>query len=212
MLREMSEYSICRSAIGWTAAARRMVSAPTSERPMCADVAGLHQLGETADGLLDRYVWIEPAGPVDVDIVGAEALQRIGERRLGGCGAGIVAQPRPVGAALGAVFDADLDLAAVAAMKRLGDQHLVVAHGVIVAGVEQGDAGVERGVDGGDALAAVGGAVEIGRHAHAAEAEGGNRGSGFSKGAGDHGGGSFRLGDRGSMHYRMTKFNICHSI
>ena len=32
--REISEYSICRSAIGWVAAARRIVSAPTSERPM----------------------------------------------------------------------------------------------------------------------------------------------------------------------------------
>ena len=79
MPREISEYSICRSAIGWTAAARRMVSAPTSDRPMCADVAGLHQFGDGADGLLDRYVRIEPAGPVDVDVVGAEALERIGE-------------------------------------------------------------------------------------------------------------------------------------
>ena len=34
MLREMSEYSICRSTIGCVAAARRIVSAPTSERPM----------------------------------------------------------------------------------------------------------------------------------------------------------------------------------
>ncbi len=45
-----------------------------------------------------------------------------------------------------------------------------MAHAVEVAGVEQRDAGIERGVDGGDALAAVGGAVEVG-HAHAAEAE-----------------------------------------
>jgi hypothetical protein len=52
-----------------------------------------------------------------------------------------------------------------------------VAHAVEVAGVEQGDAGVERGVDGGNALAAIGRAVEIG-HAHAAEAEGRDGGSG----------------------------------
>ncbi|MCW2626031.1 MAG: hypothetical protein JWR48_2753, partial [Mycobacterium sp.] len=37
------------------------------------------------------------------------------------------------------------------------EQHLVVAHAVEVAGVEQGDAGVERGTDGGDALGAVAG-------------------------------------------------------
>ncbi len=33
--REISEYSICRSQIGWTAAARRSVAAPTSDRPIC---------------------------------------------------------------------------------------------------------------------------------------------------------------------------------
>jgi len=35
MPREISEYSICRSQIGCSACARRMVSEPTSERPMC---------------------------------------------------------------------------------------------------------------------------------------------------------------------------------
>ena len=34
MPRLISEYSICRAAIGWTACARRMVCAPTSDRPM----------------------------------------------------------------------------------------------------------------------------------------------------------------------------------
>ena len=42
-------------------------------------------------------------------------------------------------------------------------------HAVEVARVEQGDAGVERGVDGGDALDFVGRPVEVG-HSHAAEA------------------------------------------
>ncbi len=36
--RSRIEYSICRSAIGWTAWALRMVSAPTSDRPMCRTV------------------------------------------------------------------------------------------------------------------------------------------------------------------------------
>ena len=35
MPRLISEYSICSAAIGCTACARRMVSAPTSDRPMC---------------------------------------------------------------------------------------------------------------------------------------------------------------------------------
>ena len=34
MPREISEYSICRSQIGCTAAARRIVSEPTSDSPM----------------------------------------------------------------------------------------------------------------------------------------------------------------------------------
>jgi len=34
MPREITEYSICTSLMGCTAAARRMVSAPASDRPM----------------------------------------------------------------------------------------------------------------------------------------------------------------------------------
>ncbi|GDY42590.1 hypothetical protein SANT12839_034720 [Streptomyces antimycoticus] len=40
----------------------------------------------------------------------------------------------------------------------LVDEQFVVAHAVEVAGVEQGDPGVERGVEGGDGL----GAVDVG--------------------------------------------------
>jgi hypothetical protein len=46
-----------------------------------------------------------------------------------------------------------------------------VAHGVEIAGVEQRDAGIERGMDRGDALVAIGRPVDLG-HAHAAEAKG----------------------------------------
>jgi hypothetical protein len=60
-----------------------------------------------------------------------------------------------------------------------------VAHAVEVAGVEQIDAGVERGMDRGDALGAVGGAVEVG-HPHAAQPEDGDLGAGGTERAGDH--------------------------
>ncbi|MCK1282783.1 aldo/keto reductase [Bradyrhizobium sp. 44] len=43
------------------------------------DVAGLHEIGDAADSLLDRNVGIEPRRAVDVDVVGAEPLQRIGQ-------------------------------------------------------------------------------------------------------------------------------------
>jgi hypothetical protein len=45
-----------------------------------------------------------------------------------------------------------------------------MAHAIEVAGVEEGDAGIERGVDRRDALLPVGRAVHA-RHAHAAEAD-----------------------------------------
>ena len=78
-------------------------------------------------------------------------------------------------------------MVAVATGERLADQHLVVAHAVEIAGVEQCDPGIQRGVDGGDAFAAVGGAVDV-RHAHAAEADGGDVGSGGAQFAMIHGG------------------------
>jgi hypothetical protein len=74
---------------------------------------------------------------------------------------------------MGAELDADGHLASVPALQGPTDEQLVVAHAVEVAGVEQGDAGVERGVDGGDALRLVGRTVDAG-HPHAAEAEGGD--------------------------------------
>ena len=53
------------------------------------------------------------------------------------------------------------------------EQHFVMAHAVEITGVEQGDARVQRCMDGGDAFVAIGTAIHVG-HAHAAEAEGGN--------------------------------------
>ncbi len=100
---------------------------------------------------------IEPRRAIDVDVIDAEALQRVGDEILHRGGAAVVARPTPFGVAQRAEFDADQQVVAVAALQRFADQHLVVAHAVEVAGVEQGDAGVERGVDGGDALGAVGG-------------------------------------------------------
>ena len=80
----------------------------------------------------------------------------------------VIAVPAVVGAAQRAELDADQRLVAVAGAKRLADQHLVVAHPVKVARVEQRHAGVERRVDRRDRLRLVGGAVRA-RHAHAAE-------------------------------------------
>ena len=124
---------------------------------------------------------IETGGTVDVDIVRAEPLERIGERCLDRIGTQIEAEELPVRAAQRAELDAQQIALARHVAQRRGDQHLVVAHAVEIAGIEQRDAGIERRPDGGHALVRVGRPVEV-RHAHAAEADGGYRWAGFVQG------------------------------
>ncbi len=66
-------------------------------------------------------------------------------------------------------LDAQLIAVARQSANRLGDQQLVMAHAVEVAGIEQGHVRIECGVNRGDALGAIGRAVHT-RHAHAAKA------------------------------------------
>jgi hypothetical protein len=127
------------------------------------------------------HVRVEPGGAVDVDVVEAQALQAIGGRGLHGGGTRVIADPGAVRPALGAELDAD-DGGVAAALQGLADQHLVVAHAVEIAGVDEVDPGVERGVHGGQALGPVGGAVTA-RHPHGAQADGRDRRAGLSEGA-----------------------------
>src|SRR5690606_10955593 len=105
-----------------------------------ADVSGLDEFGDGADGVLDGHAGVEAGGTVDVDVVGAEPPQAVGEEVLDGGGAGVVAEPGAVGAAQRAELDADHDAVAVGAAQGVAQQQLVVAHAVEVAGVEEGDA------------------------------------------------------------------------
>ena len=173
MPRAISEYSICRSAIGCTRVrAANGVGADLRQSDMLdrSPAFTMSAMAPTVSSIgTDR---IEPRRPIDVDCLDAEPLQRVGEKILHRGGAAVHSRRTPIaGSRSAAELDADLQIVAIAPGERLADQHLIVAHAVEIAGVEQGDAGVERGVDGGDALAAVGRAVEI-RHAHAAEADG----------------------------------------
>ena len=136
---------------------------------MCAHVAGLHQVGDRADRVFDRHRRIEPRRAVDVDVIDAEPRQAVREEVLHRGGARVEAEPAAVGAAQGAELHREQGLVAPAA-QRAADEQLVVAHAVEVAGVEQRDAAIERGVDRRDALGLVGRAVHAG-HAHAAERE-----------------------------------------
>ena len=66
-------------------------------QPDVADVAGLHHLGDGADRVLDRHGGIEPRRAIDVDVVGAEPAQRVGEEVLHRRGPAVDADQPPAG-------------------------------------------------------------------------------------------------------------------
>ena len=68
MPRAISEYSICRSAIGCTACARRMVSEPTSDSPMCLTYPAftMSAMAPTVSSI--GTDGIEPRRTIDVDV------------------------------------------------------------------------------------------------------------------------------------------------
>src|SRR3546814_14357651 len=82
---------------------------------------------------------IEPRGAVYVDHFGAYSLQRIGGKVLHRRRTPVETGPLAAGPAHPAELDAERQLVAVEGLQRLADQHLVVAHSIEVAGVEQGD-------------------------------------------------------------------------
>src|SRR6266508_1587878 len=90
--REMSEYSICRSAIGCTRWARRSVSAPASERPTWRTWPACTKVGNCADRFLDRNVRVDTGRPVDVHVIGSQPRQRMAEEVLHGLRAAVVAE------------------------------------------------------------------------------------------------------------------------
>ncbi len=80
-----------------------------------AHVAGLDHLGDRADGLLDRHRGVDAPEPVDVDVIGAEPAERVGEDVLDGGGAAVDADEGVGRIAHRAELDADRDGVAVAA-------------------------------------------------------------------------------------------------
>ena len=138
-----------------------------------AHIAGLHHVGDGADGVLDRHLRVDARRLIEIDIIGAEPAQRIAEKILDRLRPRVVADDLAVGAAQRAAFDHDEGAIALAAFERVADQHFVVAHAVEIAGVDEGDAGLERRMDGGDGFGVFRRSVNA-RHAHAAESEGGD--------------------------------------
>ena len=62
-----------------------------------ADIASVDEVGNGANRVLDRHSRIEPGGPVDVDVIDAQPLQRIAEEVFHGDRPGINTCPAAVG-------------------------------------------------------------------------------------------------------------------
>ena len=139
MLRLISEYSICSSAIGCTAWARRMVSAPISDRPMWRTYPAFTRSAIAPTVSSIGTAGIEPRRLIEVDVIRAEPLQRIRERRLHRRGPRVEAEEVTARIALRAELHLDERALAPPAFQRLAQQQLVVPHAVEIAGVEQGD-------------------------------------------------------------------------
>ena len=110
---------------------------------------------------------------VEIDIVGAEPPQRVGQEVLHRRGPAIEPDELALGRAQRAELHGDEHILPPPPPQRLADQHLIVPAAVEIAGVEEGHAPIDGAVNGGDTLAVVGRTIEV-RHSHAAEAEGGN--------------------------------------
>jgi hypothetical protein len=140
--------------------------------PEEADLPLLHELGHRPDRLLDWHLRVDAVLVVEVDVIGAEPL----ERRLAGAadvlGGAVDAEAVAALVADVAELRGEHDLVAPAA-DGVADEPLVGERAVHVGRVEEVDAEVERAVDRRDRLRIVAAGVEVG-HPHAAEAEGGD--------------------------------------
>ena len=140
-----------------------------------ADLALVDEVGERAEGLLDVGVGARAVDLVEVDPVGVQAAQRVLDRPDDPApGAAL-----PVGVlAHGAVELGGQDDVVAAALEGLADDLLGLALGVDVGGVDEVDAGVQRGVDDADGVVVVG--VAPGAEHHRAEAHLADRDAGAS--------------------------------
>jgi len=152
-----------------------------------ADVSGFDHLGDGSDGVFNGHGGVKTCGAIDVDVVDAEAFEGVGEGGFDGGGAGVKSEPGSAGGALSAEFNGEQDLLALE-MEGAGDEHLIVAHTVEVAGIDEVDAGIDGGVNGGEGFGIVRRAVDA-AHSHAAEGDGEDIGAGGAELAVEDGGG-----------------------
>ena len=139
-----------------------------------ADFALRDQLGQSADGLLDGGLRVDPMLVVEVDVVGAEPFQGALDRHADVRGAAV----EDAGAATGVRDDAELrrqDNLVAAALDGPADQFLVGVGAVDLGGVEVRYAQVQRPVDGANRLGVAAFAdVVVAGHRHGAESYAGD--------------------------------------
>ena len=129
----------------------------------------LDQLRHGTDRLLYRRVGVDAVLVVDVDVVGADPLERCVAGRQHVLAVPADAKPFPLFVADVAELGREHDLVAPA-LDRPADESLVGERAVDVGRVEEVDAELERALDRRDRLGLVRRSVELG-HSHAAEAE-----------------------------------------
>jgi hypothetical protein len=134
-----------------------------------AHVAGLHELGDGAHRLFDRHLRIDAPEPVDVDVVGAEAGQGVGERVLDRLRRPSMPRISPPGPRSTPNLTLSTNSSRLRPRRASRSRSSFSPRGVVVGRVEERDSRIERGVNRRDALHLVGRAIER-RHPHAARA------------------------------------------
>ncbi len=153
--------------------------------PEVADLARGDELRHRAHGLLDGGRGVHAVLVVEVDVVGPEALERgVAGRAHVVRGAVDAALGRVVRVALDPELRGEEHLVAPA-LQGAADELLVRERAVHVGRVPEGDAELDGAVERPERLGLVAAAVEV-RHAHAAEAEGGDGGALGPEGARVH--------------------------
>src|SRR5580765_4908840 len=124
--------------------------------PDMAHVALLDELGNRTDRVLDGHVRIQSRRAIDVDVLDTQSFKRVGDK-ISHCGRpGIIAvKLARARSAQRTKFDAELNSVSISSLERLAYEDLVVPHPIEIAGVEEGDALVQRLMNGGNALCAV---------------------------------------------------------
>src|SRR6266849_10637214 len=150
-----------------------------------SNLALLDQFCQGANRLFNRRIGIDAMLVIEVDVLDAQPLQTSFAGLLHVVG--LAADTADVGIARiadNSELCGQHDLVALA-LDRSSDELFVLVGPVDVGGIEEGDAEFEGAMNGRDRFGVIASGVEL-RHAHAAEAEGGNFETGTSKSADFH--------------------------